>query len=119
MQSIPLDANLAGVGGSPKALFQLFYYRLGENYFNTMSKMLEEGSIENATAALIALACPDKTMQLKLLKMYSDIKDGKDEDTKTIGGNSIVTASVLTIGELTIYLNSVLEFTEKSSAGFL
>ena len=114
-----MDANLSGTGGSPKALFQIFYYNLAQPYFETLRTTQDAGNIEQSTAALIALCCPDKDKREQLWKRYTAIIEGKDPEVLTVGGSSVVTASVLVVGDLTSFLNDVLEFTERSTGGFL
>jgi len=100
-------------------MFQLFYYHLGEKHFDKVVSTDDPSQIERSTATLIALCCPDKTEREKLWKRYLAIIDGKDPDVQIVGGSNSVTASVVTIGDLTSYLNDVLELTEKSTAAFL
>jgi hypothetical protein len=119
MQTLPLDANLASGGGSPKMLFQCFYYNLAQHYFETLRTTQDAGNIEQSTAAIIALCCPDKDKREQLWKRYTLIMEGKDPDVMKVGESQVVTASVLVIGDLTSYLNEVLEFTEKSTAAYL
>lgn len=77
----------------------------------------EAETIEQATAALIAF-CPDEKKRKELWEKYTNIVNG-NEPGAPIGGSSVVTASVLVVGDLISYLNYTLEFTEKSTGGFL
>lgn len=76
----------------------------------------DEGTIEQVTAALIAF-CPDKKTREGLWSQYTELIKG--DAGGSIGGSSTVTASVMVVGALIDYLNDTLEFTEKSTGGFL
>lgn len=110
-----IDSTMAM--GSPKITFQLFYYHVAMRYFETLRESRESGTIDQATAALIALCCPDKSKREELWKRYTDIIEGREQGTGI--GSTAVTASVLVVGDLTTYLNDVLEFTEKSYGAIL
>jgi hypothetical protein len=102
-------------GSSPKGIYLIFILNLANNYFLTMRTSQDMGTIDQATAALIAF-CPDDKKRKELWSEYDSLKSGDDTH---IGGSSTVTASVMVIGNLVSYLSDTLEFTEKSSGGFL
>ena len=77
----------------------------------------ESETIEQATAALIAF-CPDKKKREELWDRYTKIVTGEEQGAP-IGGSTVVTASVLVIGDFISYLSDTLEFTEKSTGGFM
>lgn len=110
-----LSSALSG-GASPKGIYLIFLLNNASNYLLTMRTSRDEGTIEQVTAALIAF-CPDRKTREGLWKRYSDLIKG-DNDA-AISGSSTVTASVLVVGDLIDYLNDTLEFTEKSTGGFL
>ena len=95
-------------GGSPKTLYVFFLLNLCSRYFEVM-RAGETYDIDAATASLVAF-CPDREKREELWKTYMI------EKQKT---NSSVTASVLVVGDLISYLSEIMEFTEKSTAGFL
>jgi hypothetical protein len=114
------DPNLSSAlssGASPKGIYLIFLLNNATNYFLTMRTSQDAGTIEQATAALIAF-CPDKDIREKLWNRYTSIVTGQ-ETGAPIGGSTVVTASVLVIGDFISYLSDTLEFTEKSTGGFL
>jgi hypothetical protein len=100
--------NTGMAGGSPKTLYLFFLLNLCSRYFEVM-RAGEQFDVDSATASLVAF-CPDREKREALWKMYVD------EKTKT---NSSITASVLVVGDLISYLSEIMEFTEKSTGGFL
>ena len=105
--STDLPMTVMGQGSSPKILYVYFLLNLCRDYFNTM-RTGQGGDIDAATAALVAF-CPDKKERERIWKVYTSTKD-RDGTT---------TASVMAVGELITYLSDTLEFTEKSTGGFL
>jgi hypothetical protein len=109
--SADLPQGLIGPGASPKNIYVFFLLNLCKNYFETMRTDSDKaGSVDSATAALVAF-CPDKKTREALWKTYTAEKEKSDGDT--------LTASVMTVGDLISYLSDTLEFTEKSTGGFL
>jgi hypothetical protein len=104
-------------GASPKGIYLIFLLNNATNYFFTMRTSREAETIEQATAALLSF-CPDKDIREKLWKRYTAIVEGREEGAP-IGGSTVVTASVLVVGDFISYLSDTLEFTEKSTGGFL
>ena len=105
--STDLPQGLIGPGASPKNIYVFFLLNLCKNYFETMRGGDGE-NIVSATAALVAF-CPDKKTREALWKTYTAEKEKADT----------LTASVMTVGDLISYLSDTLEFTEKSTGGFL
>jgi hypothetical protein len=112
-QPIGSDNSLStvlGGEGSPKQNYTRFLLYLCAQYFTVMcNSQATEFSITGGTAALIALV-PNEDKQKELWKFYSGMLE-KNE--------SPITASTLTVGKITVFLNDVLEFTEKSTGGLL
>ena len=104
-------------GASPKGIYLIFLLNNATNYFLTMRTSRESETIEQATAALIAF-CPDKKKREELWDRYTKIVTGEEQGAP-IGGSTVVTASVLVIGDFISYLSDTLEFTEKSTGGFM
>ena len=104
-------------GASPKGIYLIFLLNNATNYFLTMRTSQDSGTIEQATAALLSF-CPDQVIREKLWRRYTNIIEGK-EPGAPIGGSTVVTASVLVVGDFISYLSDTLEFTEKSTGGFL
>ena len=114
------DPNLSSAlssGASPKGIYLIFLLNNATNYFLTMRTSRDDGTIEQATAALLAF-CPDAAIREKLWKRYTNIVNG-NEEVGGVGGSNVVTASVIVVGDLVSYLSDTLEFTEKSTGGFL
>lgn len=97
------------LGGSPKMMYTYFLLNQCTKYLDAM-KTPDKIDVEAATASLLAF-CPDTKRRDKLL---DDFKE-RCNDPKL--KKSIVTASILTIGDFNAYLSEVLEFTEKSTGG--
>jgi hypothetical protein len=120
-----LSAAMSG-GASPKGVYLLHLLNLEREFFHVMCSPQvcshcgnsNNSNIEAAIATLIAFT-PDELKQKQLWALYTKLIRGELEGQEQIGGNTITTASVLTMGQLTIYLSDVLEFTEKSTGGFL
>jgi hypothetical protein len=104
-------------GASPKGIYLIFLLNNATNYFLTMRTSRDDGTIEQATAALLAF-CPDASVRENLWKRYTRIVTG-EEQVGGVGGSNVVTASVMVVGDLVSYLSDTLEFTEKSTGGFL
>lgn len=104
-------------GASPKGIYLIFLLNNATNYFLTMRTSRDDGTIEQATAALLAF-CPDSGVRENLWKRYTRIING-EEQVGGVGGSNVVTASVIVVGDLVSYLSDTLEFTEKSTGGFL
>lgn len=99
-----------GGEGSPKQNYTRFLLYLCAQYFTVMcNSQATEFSITGGTAALIALV-PNEEKQKELWGYYSN---------QLSKGESPITASTLTVGKITVFLNDVLEFTEKSTGGLL
>jgi len=107
------DSNLStalGGEGSPKQNYTRLLLYLCAQYFTLMcNSQATEFSITGGTAALIALV-PNEDKQKEFWDSYSK---------RLENGDSPISASTLTIGKVTVYLNDVLEFTEKSTGGLL
>lgn len=103
-------SNALGGEGSPKQNYTRLLLYLCAQYFTLMcNSNASEFSITGGTAALIALV-PSQEKQEEFWKSYSD---------RLERGESPISASTLTVGQITVYLNDVLEFTEKSTGGIL
>lgn len=97
------------LGGSPKMMYTYFLLNQCAKYLDAM-KQPKDVNVDSATTSLLAF-CPDVVRRDMLFDMYIKRKlDPKIENA--------VTASILTIGDFQAYLSEVLEFTEKSTAGF-
>lgn len=120
-----LSSSMNG-GSSPKGMYVMHLLNLEREYFHVMCTPQvcphcgahNSSNMETATAALVA-SCPDRDKQRELWELYTKILEGKLPGQEQIGGSNIVTASVMTVGELIAYLSDTLEFTEKSTAAFL
>lgn len=101
----------AFASGSPKSMYMFFLLSLCSAYFETITTGSKtEQELENATVALIAFM-PDDNEREKLFRYYEEMRKEVNQ--------SIVTASVLTVGKVVSYLNVALEFTEKSYGGII
>lgn len=95
------------LGGSPKMMYTYFLLNQCAKYLDAM-KQPSGINVDTTTTSLLAF-CPDVTRRDQLFKSYLERKKEIESD---------VTASILTIGDFQAYLSEVLEFTEKSTAGF-
>jgi hypothetical protein len=95
------------LGGSPKMMYTYFLLNQCAKYLDAM-KQPKDINVDTTTTSLLAF-CPDVARRDQLFKSYLDRKKEIESD---------VTASILTIGDFQAYLSEVLEFTEKSTAGF-
>ena len=97
------------LSGSPKMMYTYFLLNQCSKYLDAM-KQPKDINVDTTTNSLLAF-CPDIKRRDALFDKYVERKnDPKIEST--------VTASILTIGDFQAYLSEVLEFTEKSTAGF-
>lgn len=113
-KGIIADSSLSTVltgEGSPKQNYTRFLLYLCAKYFEIMcNSKSSEFNITGGTASLIAFV-PDEQKQKEFWKMYSD--------ALAADPSNVIGASTLTVGKITIYLNNVLEFTERSTGGLL
>jgi hypothetical protein len=93
--------------GSPKMMYTYFLLNQCAKYLDAM-KQPKDIDVDTTTNSLLAF-CPDVARRDKLFDSYQERKEKME---------SPVTASILTIGDFQAYLSEVLEFTEKSTAGF-
>jgi hypothetical protein len=104
-------STVLGGEGSPKQNYTRFLLYLCAQYFTVMcNSSATEFSITGGTAALIALV-PNEEKQKEFWTFYST------EIQKDPG--NLIGASTRTVGKITVFLNDVLEFTEKSTGGLL
>jgi hypothetical protein len=96
------------MGGSPKMMYTFFLLFQCGKYLDAM-RTPDTIDIESTTASLLAF-CPDIKRRDELFDKFKE----RSKDAK-IGK---ITASILTIGDLTAYLSEVLEFTERSAGAF-
>jgi hypothetical protein len=97
------------LGGSPKMMYTYFLLNQCAKYLDAM-KQPKDINVDTTTTSLLAF-CPDIKRRDELFQSYLDRK-------KDVNIGNAVTASILTIGDFQAYLSEVLEFTEKSTAGF-
>lgn len=106
----PASAALAG-GGSPKALYTFFLFKLCTQYFEVMLQQdLKSGNIDAATNALIAF-CVNKSKREELWNHYVELR-GEDK-------RNAMDASAKTVGELMSYLGESLELEEEGIGGLM
>jgi hypothetical protein len=95
------------LSGSPKMMYTYFLLNQCAKYLDAM-KQPKNIDVDTTTTSLLAF-CPDVARRDQLFDSYQKRKEKME---------SPVTASILTIGDFQAYLSEVLEFTEKSTAGF-
>lgn len=96
------------LGGSPKQMYTYFLLSLMKDFFVGI-KTNDSEQVENCIMALVA-CIPDKNEQERLAEFY--IKRLKDE-------MPVKQAAILTLGQVTIFLNGTLEFSETSTGGLI
>jgi hypothetical protein len=95
------------LGGSPKQMYTYFLLSLMRDFF-TGIKVNDSDQVENCIMALVA-CIPDSREQERLSSFYfNKLKEDKP----------VRQAAILTLGQVTIFLNGTLEFSE-SAAGAL
>lgn len=99
-------------GSSPKLIYTNHLLGLCRNYFETARA---GENVDRATAALIAFY-PEENGQNILWKKYIEEKNRLENAND---GDATFTASCMTIGKMVVMLSESLEFTEKSTGGFL
>jgi hypothetical protein len=96
------------LGGSPKQMYTYFLLSLMKDFF-TGVKVNDADQLENCIMALVA-CIPDANEQLRLSDYYFKSKND---------GKPIRQAAILTLGQVTIFLNGALEFSETSTGGLI
>jgi len=92
-------------GGTPKDKYVDFFFNQFGCYTNILRSETDEGILDRATAALIAI-CPDVALREELFKKYTEKK----------GIDGVTTASAGLAGNFMSHISDTLEFTEKSYA---
>ena len=96
------------LGGSPKQMYTYFLLSLMKDFF-TGVKVNDSEQMQNCIMALVA-CIPDANEQLRLSDFYfAQKKEGKP----------IAQSAILTLGQVTIFLNGTLEFSETSTGGLI
>ena len=96
------------LGGSPKQMYTYFLLSLMKDFFVGV-KVNDADQIQNCIMALVA-CIPDAQEQMRLSDFYfAQRGDGKP----------IPQAAILTLGQVTIFLNGTLEFSETSTGGLI
>jgi hypothetical protein len=108
-----IQEPISAGGGSPSEVYLLFVLKLCQKYFDSVST-LDSKQIDASTAALISFV-PDEKARVKFWEEYTK----KKEELEYQGAGSVLSASVLSVGNVISYLSEVLEFTTKSYGGLL
>lgn len=96
------------LGGSPKQMYTYFLLAVMKDFF-TGIKANEPEKLEDCILTLVAYI-PDAPAQVRLTNFYlSERKAGKP----------VRQAAILTLGQVTIFLNATLEFSETSTGGLI
>lgn len=96
------------LGGSPKQMYTYFLLSLMKDFF-TGVKVNDSEQLENCIMALVA-CIPDANEQKRLSDFYFDQRNKN---------KPIRQAAILTLGQVTIFLNNTLEFSETSTGGLI
>jgi hypothetical protein len=96
------------LGGSPKQMYTYFLLSLMKDFFVGV-KSNDSEQIENCIMALVA-CIPDASEQLRLSDFYF---------RERTNGKPIRQSAILTLGQVTIFLNGTLEFSETSTGGLI
>ena len=92
------------LGGSPKQMYTFFLLSLIKDFF-TGVKTKDSELVQNSIMALVA-CIPDAKEQQRLTSFYfQQLTEQKP----------ITQAAILTLGQVTIYLNGTLEFSESAT----
>ena len=92
------------LGGSPKQMYTYFLLSLIKDFF-TGVKTKDSELVQNSIMSLVA-CIPDAKEQERLSRFYFD---------KLKQDTPITQAAILTLGQVTIYLNGTLEFSESAT----
>lgn len=96
------------LGGSPKQMYTYFLLSLMKDFF-TGVKTSDSDQVQNCIMALVA-CIPDSKEQNRLSEFYfARLNEGKP----------ISQSAILTLGQVTIFLNGTLEFSESSSGALI
>lgn len=96
------------LGGSPKQMYTFFLLSLMKDFFVGV-KVNDSEQQENCIMALVA-CIPDANEQRRLSDFYFNERKG---------GKPVRQAAILTLGQVTIFLNATLEFSETSTGGLI
>lgn len=96
------------LGGSPKQMYTYFLLSLMKDFF-TGVKTGDSEQVQNCIMALVA-CIPDSREQERLSNFYfQKLKEDKP----------IHQAAILTLGQVTIFLNGTLEFSETATGALI
>lgn len=96
------------LGGSPKQMYTYFLLSLMKDFFVGV-KSNDSDQIENCIMALVA-CIPDADEQIRLSDHYFKMREQ---------GKPIRQSAILTLGQVTIFLNGTLEFSETATGALI